>query len=135
VVRAGDAERDESAARLAAALEEGRLELVEYEQRLEQAMRAKTIGELEQLVADLPKPQAQVRKEQELEKARRKQAARRERLEHWRTWLAFALLFNVIWLFSVITSGELVAYWPAIPLGVWAAINIAAGSSGSGKED
>lgn len=129
-MRAGDVERDEVAARLAAALEEGRLDLTEYDQRLEQAMQAKTIGELDRIVADLPIPQAQRRKEQELAEARRKQAARRALLERWRTWFAFALMFNLIWLFTVLASGELVGYWPAIPLGIWAAINLASGLGG-----
>jgi len=53
-VRAADAERDATVARLQAALGEGRLNLDEFGQRASAAYAAVTIAELEALVADLP---------------------------------------------------------------------------------
>ena len=53
-IRASDAERDATAERLSAATGEGRLTLEEFSQRMERATTARTRGELDHLVADLP---------------------------------------------------------------------------------
>ena len=55
-LRASDADRDAVAERLRRAAVEGRLEADELEERLHAALRARTYGELEHLVADLPQP-------------------------------------------------------------------------------
>ena len=53
-LRACDADRDQIAERLRKAAWEGRLLAEELEQRLDAAFSARTYGELDQLVADLP---------------------------------------------------------------------------------
>ncbi|MCS0634650.1 DUF1707 domain-containing protein [Streptomyces sp. LP05-1] len=53
-MRASDAERERIAERLRDGLAEGRLDMPEFEQRLEAAYAARTRGELEPLVRDLP---------------------------------------------------------------------------------
>ena len=53
-LRASDADRDATAERLRRAAVEGRLEPDELEERLHAALRARTYGDLERLVADLP---------------------------------------------------------------------------------
>jgi hypothetical protein len=55
-VRASDAEREVCVARLSDAAPEGRLDVVELEQRLGAAYRARTQLDLAKLVADLPRP-------------------------------------------------------------------------------
>ncbi|MFE2294422.1 DUF1707 domain-containing protein [Streptomyces sp. NPDC059452] len=55
-MRASDAERERIAELLREAVAEGRLEMDEFEQRLETAYAARTHGELEPLVRDLPAP-------------------------------------------------------------------------------
>ncbi|MFJ9621581.1 DUF1707 domain-containing protein [Streptomyces sp. NPDC101181] len=55
-MRASDAERERIAELLREAVAEGRLEMDEFEQRLESAYKARTHGELEPLVQDLPAP-------------------------------------------------------------------------------
>ncbi|MEU0353873.1 DUF1707 SHOCT-like domain-containing protein [Streptomyces cyaneofuscatus] len=55
-MRASDAERERIAELLREAVAEGRLEMDEFEQRLETAYTARTHGELEPLVRDLPAP-------------------------------------------------------------------------------
>jgi hypothetical protein len=55
-LRASDADRDAVAERLRRAAVEGRLEPDELEQRLHAALRARTYGELDRLLADLPAP-------------------------------------------------------------------------------
>lgn len=52
--RAGDAEREQVAEKLRVAAGEGRIDLAELDERLEQTYRAKTYRELEDLLADLP---------------------------------------------------------------------------------
>jgi hypothetical protein len=53
-IRASDADRDAVAERLRQAAVEGRLEPDELEERLHAALRARTYGELDGLLADLP---------------------------------------------------------------------------------
>jgi Domain of unknown function (DUF1707) len=53
-LRASDADRDAVAERLRQAAVEGRLDPDELEQRLHAALRAKTYGELDRLLGDLP---------------------------------------------------------------------------------
>lgn len=59
-MRASDSERERVAETLREAVAEGRLEMAEFEQRLEAAYKARTHGELEPLVRDLPAPGAAV---------------------------------------------------------------------------
>jgi hypothetical protein len=53
-IRASDAERDATIERLSTATGDGRLTLEEFSQRMELATSARTRGELDRLVADLP---------------------------------------------------------------------------------
>lgn len=55
-MRASDAERERIAELLREAVAEGRLDMDEFDQRLETAYKARTHGELEPLVQDLPVP-------------------------------------------------------------------------------
>ncbi|MFJ9029291.1 DUF1707 domain-containing protein [Streptomyces sp. NPDC102274] len=54
--RASDAERERVAERLREAMTEGRLDMEEFDERLEAAFKARTHGELAPLVRDLPAP-------------------------------------------------------------------------------
>ncbi|WP_051831708.1 DUF1707 SHOCT-like domain-containing protein [Streptomyces violens] len=53
-IRASDADRDRIAAILREALAEGRLDAEEHAERIDGVYRAKTMGELEPLIGDLP---------------------------------------------------------------------------------
>lgn len=53
-LRAADADRERTAARLRTSHAEGRLDMAEFQQRLEHCYEAKTLGDLRDLVADLP---------------------------------------------------------------------------------
>ncbi|ARZ69930.1 hypothetical protein SMD11_4324 [Streptomyces albireticuli] len=55
-MRASDAERERITEALREAVAEGRLDMEEFEQRLDAAYKARTRGELEPLVRDLPVP-------------------------------------------------------------------------------
>jgi Domain of unknown function (DUF1707) len=54
-IRASDAEREAVAAELADHLKDGRLDLSEFDERMSQAMSARTRGDLDELLADLPR--------------------------------------------------------------------------------
>jgi hypothetical protein len=56
-LRVSDAERDAVAAELAEHLKDGRLDTAEFDERVGQAVTAKTRGDLDRLLADLPRPQ------------------------------------------------------------------------------
>ncbi|MFG2628428.1 DUF1707 domain-containing protein [Streptomyces sp. NPDC048473] len=56
-IRASDADRDRIADILREAMAEGRLTAEEHAERVDAVYRAKTVGELEPLVRDLPAPQ------------------------------------------------------------------------------
>lgn len=58
---AGDAERERAVAGLQQACEEGRLTLGEYSGRLDSALAARTRGQLDELVRDIPAPSPAVR--------------------------------------------------------------------------
>jgi Domain of unknown function (DUF1707) len=53
-LRAGDADRTFVAGRLKTALDEGRLSVTDYDERLRQAYAATTYGDLDNVLADLP---------------------------------------------------------------------------------
>lgn len=53
-LRAADADRETTAERLRRAHTEGRLDTSELQQRLERCYEAKTLGDLDELVTDLP---------------------------------------------------------------------------------
>jgi hypothetical protein len=54
-LRVSDAERDAVAAELAEHLKDGRLDTAEFDERVGQAVTAKTRGDLDRLMADLPR--------------------------------------------------------------------------------
>jgi Flp pilus assembly protein TadB len=87
-LRASDADREAVAERLRHATVEGRLVAEELEERLEAAFAARTYGELDAVVADLPVPRPQ----------RRHQPARRQpAFAHWiLPVLVMAIVFPIV---------------------------------------
>jgi hypothetical protein len=59
-LRVSDAERHDAATWLGTAFADGRLDVVEYEARVDRAYSAVTYGDLDQLFTDLPRPAAAV---------------------------------------------------------------------------
>jgi DUF1707 SHOCT-like domain len=53
-VRLSDADRERVVARLQSAVSEGRLDLDEFQERVDAVLRCRTFGEIERFVADLP---------------------------------------------------------------------------------
>src|SRR5262245_54459610 len=113
-MRISDADRAATAERLRIAVDEGRLDLAEYDARLRSAYAATTYGELEPITADLPPVTVPAKKEPAAAVERRKW------LNEWREWLGGAVIMIAIWGTTSLVSGSLHAFWPAIPLGIWA---------------
>src|SRR5437763_1775139 len=61
-LRAADADRDNVAERLRKGHAEGRLDMTEFQHRLEDCYQAKTFGQLGELVGDLPREEVQTRR-------------------------------------------------------------------------
>lgn len=133
-MRAADADRERYAERVRQALEEGRLTLDEVDVRLRDVYAAKTFGDLDRLVADLPGPVPSQRSQvAPVEQPARVPASRIEtnpRLPTWlsflwRLWLVAVLVNLVIWFVASIASGELLYFWPIWVAGPWGAVNVA----------
>jgi hypothetical protein len=100
-LRASDAERERVADRLRDAAAEGRVTPEELEQRLGLAFSARTQGELDALVADLPTPRP---------RSSRRARRRPERV----AFVSTALLLIAIWALSGMGY-----FWPAWPILGW----------------
>ena len=132
-VRAGDADRDRTVAALGEGMAAGRLTAEEFHQRLDLAYAARTRGELDRLVADLPATDLGQLPSAALDRpaARPRSAGRRPswpaeaqagRLSPawraaWGSWLAISLFLFAIWLLSG-AAGGLWFLWVVVPLGV-----------------
>ncbi len=131
-IRASDADRDRAAAALREHLAAGRLTFEEFQERLDQAYAAKTLGELDQVMADLPAVDLGQLPSASLDRraagpllagprsSRSIQAGPGRFSPAWRaawgSWLAISLFFFMIWLLSGATGG-LWFLWIVLPLG------------------
>lgn len=123
-IRASDADRDKTATLLREHLAAGRLTSDEFDQRLEAALSAKTLGDLDRLMADLPGidmyrlPDAKLTRQPM--QARSPQSVARRRAEAWRVawggWFTVSVLCFVIWALS--GFGYPWPLWVAAPWGV-----------------
>ncbi|PSR68247.1 hypothetical protein C8258_10390 [Nocardia sp. MDA0666] len=108
-VRASDADREEIVERLRSAMNEGRLNLAEFDDRVQQVYVARTYGELSPILSDLPA----VRE--------RPGAARAGRvppwvLIMWTPWVFVNILCVVIWLAT--GAGYFWPFWVEVPWGL-----------------
>jgi hypothetical protein len=136
-MRVGDAERAEIADRLARHFSDGRLDEAEFSDRLDRAMRAKTMAELSGLLSDLPgsepvppqpggrrhqRKMLKVQLERERLQLRHEQRAHRqaERELRWRTlrWLPL--------LIAVLVGALIVAHTLTHSIGAWLVLGLIA---------
>jgi hypothetical protein len=139
-MRAADSDRQAVADKLKKALDEGRLDLTEYDERLQKTYAAKTYGDLNGLLDDLPNvapapvPQAEPVPQN---------AAPSPMGPHHNQLMKLGLggmggvfvLCTVIWLATSIGSGHMQYFWP-----VWLLIPVALGilgriGEGGGRRD
>ena len=115
-MRAADADRQAVADQLKSALDEGRLDLHEYDERLQQAYAAKTYGELNTLLTDLPVGPVAV---SGLAPAAADNVTRRWLLHVWGSYFPVVGITTMIWLVTSIAAQELVYFWPIWVAGPW----------------
>jgi Domain of unknown function (DUF1707) len=112
-IRASDAEREEYATILRAAMSEGRLTLEEGEERLAAVYAAKYRDELPSLTADLPDGGRQALHDTPEAKERRRRDGRRRVGGRFATLTVLAAILTGIWALSGAHF-----FWPAIILGI-----------------
>jgi uncharacterized protein (DUF1800 family) len=146
-IRASDEDRDRAASLLREHHAAGRLDVDEFNERLDQAYRAKTLGELDEIMSDLPAidlyrlPDANLRRYRgpapgasSLVEASAQSGAlaRPSRfsqawLAAWSTWFTISLVCFVVWALNG-AGGYL---WPLWVAGPWGAVMLARWISGS----
>jgi Domain of unknown function (DUF1707) len=131
-MRASDRDRQRVVDRLRGALEDGRLTMEEYVDRMEAAYQAATYGDLAPLCADLPAPAPVVAGSQAAARAAAPPAgfsvvgclaglpAVLKVL--WIKWLAVVSVNVVIWALVSGTGGHLAYPWPVWVAGPWGAV-------------
>lgn len=128
-MRAADADRQAVADQLKAALDEGRLDLHEYDERLQQAYAAKTYGDLQPLLSDLPAATLPVPAQRRppgspVVDASSAELTRRWVFSVWASWFPVVGITTAIWLISSIAAGDLLHFWPVWVAGPWGAVLI-----------
>jgi hypothetical protein len=112
-VRIGDAERELVAQQLHVHVGSGRLDLAEFERRIDAVYGARTRGELAAVLADLP-----------ARTPRPRPAARpvRSRIAAamWAPWVLAGTISMVVWLATSLGAGALLYFWPIWVIGPWA---------------
>jgi hypothetical protein len=128
-MRASDADRDRVAAVLRDAHADGRLAQDELLERLGATYEARTYGDLDRLVADLPRPTRTAVTRPTPYPARpapaspaRRPAGNTALTAAWWVWGTAVSINVVIWLLVLISSGDAVYFWPAWVAGPWGAV-------------
>jgi hypothetical protein len=153
-IRASDADRDRTAAALREHMAAGRLTTEEFDERLDKAYAAKTLGELNDLMADLPGLDLERSPDVSLQRAAGGGTLPGQRSggpveaggarlspawrAAWGGWLGISLVFLVIWLFSGASGGLWFLWVPAVMgallLGRWITGAPARGEHGSARQ-
>ncbi len=140
-MRASDADRQEVIERLRRALDEGRLKMDEYLERMGRASEAVTYGDLAPLYADLPEAGSVTRREPAAppqapfpvpppRAAARDGAVARSGFAGlpaplkvlWTIWAAVVSVNLVVWGLVSVTTAQLIYPWPVWVAGPWGVI-------------
>ncbi|MEU4379669.1 DUF1707 SHOCT-like domain-containing protein [Micromonospora echinofusca] len=137
-MRAADADRQAVAERLRVAVDEGRLDLHEYDERLQRTYASRTYGELDALVTDLPAPAAPAASELATrsdavpapsdavparpEGARSSSLTARWLAEVWLPYLRVIAIVVTVWAVTSALSTDLLYFWPAWVAGPWGGV-------------
>jgi uncharacterized protein DUF1707 len=119
-MRAGDGDRRAVAEQLKTALDEGRLDLSEYDERLQRTYSAKTFADLDGLLSDLPgtRPVEHSQIQPAAAAAPGGAPAQAERslgrqILHWTgPYGSVVLVCVVIWAITSASAGHLTYFWP-----------------------
>jgi Domain of unknown function (DUF1707) len=129
-LRASDSDREAAVTRLRAALNEGRLNVHEYDDRMSRAYQAVTYGELADLFLDLPSPagKSAVGKSPVVGKREVPAESDREPLGLfaalpttlrvlWTVWFTAVCINLVVWTLVSIGNGDPEYFWPMWVIG------------------
>jgi hypothetical protein len=127
-MRAADADRQAVADRLRAALDEGRLDLHEYDERLQRTYAAKTYGDLDVLLTDLPTTVPLQRAQlvpaaaagptaHHVDPPPRSDATTRWLLDVWLSWFMVVGIVVAVWALTG-NGGSFWPAWVAVPWGI-----------------
>ncbi|MFI6239939.1 DUF1707 domain-containing protein [Micromonospora sp. NPDC050795] len=142
-MRAADSDRAAVADRLRVALDEGRLDLHEYDERLQQAYAARTYADLEALLTDLPPVTPAQRSGlapvagstmsplgDQLDPALSRGVTARWLAEVWFPYLRVIAIVVTIWAVTSVLSKDLLYFWPVWVAGPWGAVLVVRTVSG-----
>jgi hypothetical protein len=137
-MRAGDADRQAVADKLRGALDEGRLDLHEYDERLQRAYAAKTYGDLNGLLDDLPDTVPASRSQlapfapgQPAVVVSSEKGVTAKWLAHtWDGYFGTVAIVVAIWAVICLMSQEWLYFWPGWVAGPWGAVLIVSTVSG-----
>ena len=136
-MRASDADRQEVVERLRAALDEGRLKMDEYLERMGLASEAVTYGDLAPLYADLPESGPMALRDAAVTPAPAPAPARAPGRRTgfaglptplkvlWTIWGAAVLVNIVVWGLASATAAAVIYPWPVWVAGPWGAVLLA----------
>lgn len=133
-IRAADADRERTAQLLREHHAVGRLTAEEFDERLSKAFAAKTLGDLDELLADLPAidlyqlPSAGIRPTRRGGSGSGQRMERRAdggqlqaRMATWGGWAVGSVLIVAAWLVvGILLGGGFWAPWFLLPTGAWA---------------
>ena len=147
-IRASDADRERVAAALREHLAAGRLTLDEFNDRLDKTYAARTAGELDEVMSDLPGVDLQQLPEAPVRRAGGRPPGTRSPAgppawsgqgrfspawrRAWGSWLALSLATFAIWLLSGASGGPWFL-WVVVPLGALTLGRWAVGGPGPGR--
>jgi len=123
-IRASDADRDRTASLLREHLSAGRLTPEEFNERLDRAFSAKTVGEIDALLKDLPGIDLYRLPDAALTRYPRQAKDNRQRRGHGRAWrAAWGAWFTVVLICFVVWGLTGHGYvWPLWVAGPWGAV-------------
>jgi hypothetical protein len=119
-MRASDQDREEVVGRLRAALDEGRLKMPEYVERMGLAYDAVTYADLAPLHADIPAATGLARPAQAAPAPQPSPVVVPQRAQHmptplkvlWTIWLTIVSINVVVWFLVSVTTGHFIYPWP-----------------------
>lgn len=121
MVRAADRDRERATAELGRHFADGRLDAVEFEDRVGRAQAARTVADLDGLFVDLPRRPHRAGEHTE-PRTGGDRARRTIGRSPWGSWALTAVVCLAIWSASVLASGHLQPFWPGWVIGPWAGV-------------
>ena len=126
-LRASDDDRERVVTELGDHLAAGRLDTAEFDERVSSAYAARTLGELDVLMTDLPAERQRpghtgatsLAKYAPAEAVPDVPGAAESRALRIRSWLAVSMVVVGVWGISSAAAGELQRFWPVWVIGPW----------------